>query len=344
MRGPDAAANAVPPIDSPRGALPLVPRANDDAARFCSSCGTALARMCPSCGAVAPARRGSAPSAAPPSAPTHPRPRAVEERRLLSILFADLAGFTQRSDHADPEDVRGILVPFHAIAKEEIERFGGMLDKFIGDAAMGVFGAPVAHEDDAERAVRAALSIRERVSRKGCPCGSRSTPARRSSRSARDPRSARHVAGDVVNTASRLQGLAPEGEVVVGETTERATRRVIDYEGCPPATSRGRPNRSRCGSPVRRPRSPSATKTTRRRSWVANANARPPRPAGTHGRDQRPHMVTVVGEPGLGKSRLVADLGEHVRAELEDSRSTAAVACRTARASPTRPSRRSCAP
>ena len=93
----------------------------------------------------------------------------VEERRLLSIVFADLAGFTQRSDHADPEDVRGILVPFHAIAKEEIERFGGMLDKFIGDAALGVFGAPVAHEDDAERAVRAALAIRERVSREGMP-------------------------------------------------------------------------------------------------------------------------------------------------------------------------------
>ena len=113
----------------------------------------------------------------------------LEERRWLSILFADLAGFTQRSDQADPEDVRGILVPFHALAKDEIERFGGTLDKFIGDAAMGVFGAPVAHEDDAERAVRAALSICERVTARGMPVRDRGQH-RRGARhaSARDPR------------------------------------------------------------------------------------------------------------------------------------------------------------
>jgi len=106
------------------------------------------ARFCPSCGT---------PLEGPPQV------ASLEERRLVTIVFADLAGFTERSDRADPEDVRRILVPFHAAAKEEIERFGGTLDKFIGDAAMGVFGAPMAHEDDPERAVRAALAIRERV-------------------------------------------------------------------------------------------------------------------------------------------------------------------------------------
>src|SRR5207249_9729387 len=86
-----------------------------------------------------------------------------DERRLVTVLFCDLVGFTARSDHADPEDVRASLRPYHALVKEEIERFGGTLDKFIGDGALGVFGAPVAHEDDPERAVRAALSILDRA-------------------------------------------------------------------------------------------------------------------------------------------------------------------------------------
>ena len=77
----------------------------------------------------------------------------------MTILFVDLVGFTERSDTADPEDVRRTLVPFHEQAKAAIERYGGHLDKFIGDAAMGVFGAPVTHEDDPERAVRAALEL-----------------------------------------------------------------------------------------------------------------------------------------------------------------------------------------
>ena len=131
---------------------------NDDAARFCSTCGAQLLRSCPACGALAPLGARFCPECGTAlNAPATSEP--LEERRLVSIVFADLAGFTERSDRADPEDVRGILLPFHALAKEEIERFGGTLDKFIGDAAMGVFGAPVAHEDDAERAVRAALAI-----------------------------------------------------------------------------------------------------------------------------------------------------------------------------------------
>src|SRR3954449_2754352 len=106
---------------------------NAPAAKFCSECGTAL----------------RAPERAAP----------VEERRTVTILFVDLVGFTERSDRADPEDVRRTLVPFHGRVKDELERFGGTLDKFIGDAVMGVFGAPVAHGDDPVRAVRAALEI-----------------------------------------------------------------------------------------------------------------------------------------------------------------------------------------
>src|SRR4051812_1310847 len=105
-------------------------------ARFCNACGAALA-------AVAPPR--------------------VEERKLVSVLFADLVGFTARSEQLDPEDVRAMLSPYYARLRSELERRGGTVEKFIGDAVMAIFGAPVAHEDDPERAVRAALAIRDWV-------------------------------------------------------------------------------------------------------------------------------------------------------------------------------------
>jgi class 3 adenylate cyclase len=104
--------------------------ANTDGFRFCSFCGHALDEV--------------------PKAQT-------EERKVVSVLFVDLVGFTARSHDADPEDIRATLAPYHALLKREIKRFGGTLEKFIGDAAMAVFGAPLAHEDDAERAVRSAL-------------------------------------------------------------------------------------------------------------------------------------------------------------------------------------------
>src|SRR5881397_689283 len=100
-------------------------RHNDDQARFCSNCGSALATVSTSAG---------------------------EERKVVSVLFVDLVGFTARSDHADPEDVRATLRVYHELLKREIERYGGTVEKFIGDAVMAVFGAPLAHEDDAERA------------------------------------------------------------------------------------------------------------------------------------------------------------------------------------------------
>src|ERR1044072_599529 len=108
-------------------------RENPTDSRFCNSCGAALA--------AAPARR--------------------EERKVVTVLFADLVGFTSRAERMDPEEVRGLLRPYHVRLRDELERFGGTVEKFIGDAVMAVFGAPVAHEDDAERAVRAALAIRD---------------------------------------------------------------------------------------------------------------------------------------------------------------------------------------
>src|SRR5215212_11921772 len=113
---------------------------NPDVARFCLACGSPLASV------EAPAR---------------------EERRVVTVVFVDLVGFTGRAEQLDPEDVRGLLVPYHGRAKAELERFGGTVEKFIGDAVVAVFGAPVAHEDDPERAVRAALAIRDGVGEGG---------------------------------------------------------------------------------------------------------------------------------------------------------------------------------
>ena len=118
---------------------------------------------------------------------------ARRERKVVTVLFADLVGFTSRAESLDPEDVEAILGPYHARLRAELERFGGTVEKFIGDAVMALFGAPVAHEDDPERAVRAALAIREWAERagRGSRCGSGSPPARRSSRSTHVPRRAR---------------------------------------------------------------------------------------------------------------------------------------------------------
>ena len=123
---------------------------NPERARFCLACGVALEAL----------------------------PAAGEERKVVSVLFVDLVGFTDRSDRADPEDVRATLRPYHERVKADIERFGGTVEKFIGDAVMAVFGAPVAHEDDAERAVRAALRILETIDGAARAAGSRSQCAR----------------------------------------------------------------------------------------------------------------------------------------------------------------------
>ncbi len=190
---------------------------NDGRARFCSNCGAAL-------------QPGQAAEA--------------EERKVVTVLFADLAGFTARSESADPEDVRAMLRPFHARLKQEIERHGGTVEKFIGDAVMGVFGAPISHEDDAERAVRAALRIQEAVGElnEADPALGLAVRAEVNTGEAVVTIGARPdldlgegmVAGDVVNTAARLQGAArwaawswasrPSGPRGTSSTTSRSSR------------------------------------------------------------------------------------------------------------------------
>ena len=255
-------------------------------------------RFCGACGA---------PLAAPPRAP-------AEERRLVTVLFCDLVGFTARSDQADPEDVGALLRPYHIRLRAEIERLGGTLDKFVGDGVMAVFGAPVAHEDDPERAVRCALGMLaasaelQLTVRVGITTGEALVR----------PGAARQtegVVGDVVNTASRLQGVAPAGGVVVGEATFRATSRLFDYQELGPVRVKGKADpvpvwrllgaRSRTGiEAIRR----AGTPFVGRKAELDLLEGLFERTLA----DRTVRLVTVVGEPGVGKSRFVSELAASV--------------------------------
>src|SRR6478752_2070894 len=192
-------------------ACPNCGEENPERARFCSSCGVALGEV--------PVSGG-------------------EERKIVSVLFVDLVGFTSASETADPEDVRARLRPYHARVKQEIERFGGTVEKFVGDAVMAVFGAPISREDDAERAVNSALRILDAIAELNeehpdlelTVRGAVNTGEAMVTLGARPAEGESIVAGDVVNTAARLQQSAPVSGIVVGQNTYRATRDLFEYE------------------------------------------------------------------------------------------------------------------
>ncbi len=269
---------------------------NPEAARFCNSCG------------------------APFEAATETR---LEERKVVTVLFADLVGFTSRAEQMDPEEVRALLRPYHARLRDELERFGGTVEKFIGDAVMAVFGAPVTHEDDAERAVRAALAIRDWILDEQAELQLRigvNTGQALVSLGARPEEGEGMVAGDVVNTAARLQSNAPVNGILAGETTWRATRDAIDYREAEPVQAKGKSEpvdaweaveaRARVGVDIsRRVRTPLVGRRRELDTLLdAFERARTARSA---------QLVTLVGEPGIGKSRLVYELFQAVERDPE---------------------------
>jgi class 3 adenylate cyclase/tetratricopeptide (TPR) repeat protein len=212
--------------------------------RFCGDCGTALALTCAACGAENPegkkfcgdcgAPLGEAPMEAAP-APPAPVEAPVAERRLVSVLFADLVGFTTLSESRDAEEVRQILSRYFDTCRRLISLYGGTVEKFIGDAVMAVWGTPTATEDDAERAVRAALDLVAAVSALGDEVGAPDLRARAGVLTGEaavtiGAEGEGMVAGDLVNTASRIQSIAPPGTVYVGDSTRRATEQTIVYE------------------------------------------------------------------------------------------------------------------
>jgi class 3 adenylate cyclase/tetratricopeptide (TPR) repeat protein len=269
---------------------------NPDIAKFCLACATPLAKA-PSSGA--------------------------EERKVVTVLFCDLVGFTAASEAADPEDVRARIRPYHARLRQEIEGYGGTVEKFIGDAVMAVFGAPVAHEDDPERAVRAGLRILEAIQElnEGAPGLELSvriginTGKAVVALGARPELGEGMVTGDVVNTASRLQGVAPVGGIVVGEGTYRATKPVFEYHALQAVAVKGKAEpvpvwealaaRARFGVDVTRTHETPLVGRELELRLLTDTFERAVR-------DSSAQLVTVVGEPGVGKSRLVAELFTHI--------------------------------
>ena len=184
--------------------------------------------VCKACGRESP--EGAAFCASCGAPLSQPAGVLLEERKVVTILFADLVGSTAQAERRDPEDVRATLNSYYARLRTELERHGGTVEKFIGDAVMAVFGAPVAHEDDPERAVRAALAIRDALVETEVDVRiAVHTGEALVSRGARAAAGEAMVAGDVVNTAARLQTAAPVNGVLVGETTYRATAHTIEY-------------------------------------------------------------------------------------------------------------------
>ena len=276
----------------------------------CPSCSaevTGDARFCPNCGA-----RLTAPVA------------LAQERKVITALFCDLVGFTATSEGADPEDVDRMLTRYFTMARGQIEAFSGVVEKFIGDAVVGVFGVPAAHEDDPERAVRAALRICEDAAdlpalgdgrlrlRIGINTGEALVRL-----DVAPGAGERFLAGDTINTASRIQSVAPEMGVAVGAATFEATRSHIDFEELPPATLKGKsaPVRlfhavapiSRLGTDVSR--SPADAFVGRDAEMRHLADTFEAAVASGSMR-----FLTIVGDAGMGKSRLVSQLLAHVDA------------------------------
>jgi class 3 adenylate cyclase/tetratricopeptide (TPR) repeat protein len=276
-------------------ACPACGYENRDGAKFCSECGHALS-------AAAPSLR--------------------EERKVVTVLFADLVGFTSQAEKLDPEEVRAVLAPYHAQLREQLERFGGTVEKFIGDAVMALFGAPLAHEDDPERAVRAGLRIRDVLAEEGrlhVRIGI-TTGEALVALGARPNEGEGMAAGDVVNTAARLQAAAPTDGILVDEPTYRATRDVIDYAAFDSIEAKGKAERivvwkavaarARFGVDVAARGRADLVGRRAEHSLLLDALARVRR-------DGEPQLVTITGVPGIGKSRLVYELFKAVETGTE---------------------------
>ncbi|HXF98286.1 MAG TPA: AAA family ATPase [Gaiellaceae bacterium] len=234
------------------------------------------------------------------------------ERKVVSVLFCDLVGFTQQAESLDPEDVEAILRPYHERVRGELERYGGTVEKFIGDAVMALFGAPTAHEDDPERAVRAALAIRDFALEEGLELRVGITTGEALVRLDASPEAGEGMAsGDVVNTAARLQGAAPVNGILVDETTYRATRHAISYEEEEAVHAKGKAQpvlvwraleaRARFGVDVAHEARAELVGRERELALLRDAFERAVR-------GRTPQLVTLVGVPGIGKSRLVYEL------------------------------------
>ncbi|MEO6059422.1 MAG: adenylate/guanylate cyclase domain-containing protein [Candidatus Limnocylindria bacterium] len=303
---------------------------NEPGARFCNACGQSMSTTCPACGTanVAGARfcnQCGTPFATDAAAarlgPTPAASSATAERRLVSVLFADLVGFTTLSEERDAEETRELLTRYFDLARGIIERHGGTVEKFIGDAVMAVWGAPTAHEDDAERAVRAAMELVGAVpaigegddeprmkARAGVLTGEAAVTIGATNQGM--------VAGDLVNTASRLQSAAAPGTVLVGEATYRAASNAIAFEPAGEQAMKGKV------APV--PAWRAIAVVARRGGSGRTATLEPPFVGrdeelrllkdllDTTQREGKSRLATIVGQARIGKSRLTWEFEKYL--------------------------------
>ena len=289
--------------------------------KFCGECGTPLAG--PVAGGVGAA--GPAGSSGPGRAGT--APAATTERRLVSVLFADLVGFTTRSDGTDPEHVREFLASYFELCREIVERYGGTVEKFIGDAVMAVWGTPIAQEDDAERAVRTALDLVDAIRHLGRQAGDDALELRAGVLTGEAAVTVGAVgqgmvAGDLVNTASRLQSVAPPGTVLVGEATKRAASRAIAFEEAGEKLLKGK------AAPVPAWR---ALRVVAERGGQGRSEGVEAPFVGRDdelrllkdflhatSRERRVRLLSVTGQGGIGKSRLAWEFLKYIDGVSED--------------------------
>ena len=307
--------------------------ANEPGRKFCGECGTPLALVCASCGSPnAPGLKfcgecGS--SLADQDSTTRPsiavaQPGTAEasaaERRLVSIVFADLVGFTTLSESRDAETVRELLSRYFETATSIVERYGGTIEKFIGDAVMAVWGTPTAHEDDAERAVRAALDLVQGIHHLGAELGVdlqlRAGVLTGETAVTLGATNQGMVAGDLVNTASRLQSAAAPGTVLVGEATRQAAAAAIAFEPAGEQDLKGK------AAPVAAYR---ALRVVAKRGGAGRSEQLEAPFVGREaelrllkdfhaatGAERRPRLVSIMGQGGIGKSRLVWEFQKYL--------------------------------
>ena len=342
---------------------------NPPQAKFCLECGNRLV-VCPNCGTVnlpfakfciecGTALTAGVTNTSPlPQGAINPSPtngntltalqsaNAEEERRVVTIMFADITGSTPLADRLDPEDMRAILTGYFNLMTEQIRRHGGTVEKYIGDAVMAVFGAPIAHEDDPDRAIRAALDMQAALANFNSQRQARDPEATRLqmrigintgevvAQGAQSHRQDFLITGDAVNVAARLQQVATPDTILVGERTYLTTRNVFDFRRIAPLHLRGKPE------PIV--------------AWVVQGYRRwgpeksdpfiTQHPRGIEGlearlvgreleltlmhatyarvqTEQHPHLITLLGVPGIGKSRLVREFiaGEQEKVKCASS-------------------------
>ena len=317
---------------------PTCGSANEAGRKFCGECGTKLAAVCASCGTAnqagarfcgecgaslgSPIASGAPARPAPaPVVPSGRNPVPVAERRLVSVLFADLVGFTTLSEGQDPEAVRELLSRYFELATETINRYGGTVEKFIGDAVMAVWGAPTAHEDDAERAVRAGLELVDVVTTLGPGVQARCGILTGEAAVTIGAKDQGMVAGDLVNTASRLQAIAPPGSVLVGPTTHQASLGSIAYAAAGEQVLKGRVAPVEAWQALRiiaerrgrgrdeRLEAPFVGRDSELRLLkdLFHATAR----------ERRVRLVSITGQAGIGKSRLAWEFLKYVDGVVE---------------------------